>query len=77
MFVRCETEAGDNHNLSGMDDSWVDSQFDTKTSSDGEKQDAAADDDADSDDSDAMSDIIPQYDGPIDDKPSRKLFDTF
>lgn len=57
-----------------MDDTWIDSQIDTSDkTAEGEAAGGDRDDDgavADDwdDDSDAASDILPQYDGPPDEK---------
>jgi hypothetical protein len=51
-----------------MDDTWIDSQIDTPVDAVNNDTDKAEVIDDYSSDSDAASDIIPQYDGPPDQK---------
>ena len=56
------SRADDNeYDMAGMDDTWIDSQLDTAVT-------AAAGDDTDSDTDSDSSDVIPQYDGPMDER---------
>lgn len=54
----------DQYDMAGMDDTWLDSQPDVVTVSDKEDIENVIEEI----DSDADSDIIPQYDGPPDEK---------
>ncbi|KAL4233690.1 DNA polymerase zeta catalytic subunit [Mactra antiquata] len=63
----------ENYDISGMDDTWIDSQDDNvaDVKSDDDKSDNNDENVIDDVDSDADSDIIPQFDGPMDEKVGR------